>query len=100
MAAPTPKVPLPHQIAEVERELAQRAVEWPHMVKARRLEQSACDVRMRHLRGVQRTLHWLAEHEDLIRSIAEHVQAVKAMPGVLEFLREFPEAQIKGIKRT
>lgn len=98
MSAPyTAKVPLANQIAEVERELGQRAAEWPRMIDARRLAAEVCEVRLRHMRGVLRTLKWLSEHEDLIRSIAEHVQAVKTMPGVLEFLKEFPEASVRRI---
>lgn len=96
---PVAKVPLANQLHEVRRELSQREQEYPRMVAARRINGDAGEVQIKHLRGVLRTLEWLEAHEHLIRSIAQHVEAIKAMPGVLEFMREFPGAQVRRVSK-
>jgi hypothetical protein len=94
------RVPLATQIHEVQRELAMRDQVYPNMVKSKRMSADGARMQTAHMRGVLRTLLWLERNEALIRSVAEHVEAVKAMPGVLEFLAEFPEATVTSMRRT
>ncbi len=61
------KVSLSSQIAEVDRELAQRRQVYPRLVSSRAMRQSIADLQMEHLQAVRDTLAWLKENELLIK---------------------------------
>lgn len=94
-----PAVPLATQIYEVNREIAQRDRDYPTMLQCKRLTHDAARLQQNHMRGVLRTLLWLERNEALIRQIAVHIEAIKNLPGVGEFLAEFPDAKITGFRK-
>jgi len=61
------KVSLASQIAEVDRELAQRKLVYPRMVAGRGMRQGIADLQMSHLQAVRDTLAWLKENENMIK---------------------------------
>lgn len=61
------KVSLTAQIAEVDRELAQRKDVYARLVSTRKLRQSHADFQMQQLQAVRATLLWLWENENLIK---------------------------------
>jgi hypothetical protein len=61
------KFSLTSQIAEVDRELAQRNQVYPRLVATRALRQSHADYQLELMRSVRATLVWLAENENLIK---------------------------------
>lgn len=61
------KVSLASQIAEIDRELSQRAQVYPRLVATRKMTQSLADIQTRHLQAVRDTLAWLAENERTIK---------------------------------
>jgi hypothetical protein len=60
------KLSLDSQIAEIDRELAQRKLVYPRLVANRSMRQSIADLQMGQLQAVRDTLVWLKENEALI----------------------------------
>lgn len=56
------------QIAEVERELDQRAKVYPRMVSTNKLRQSVADLHVVHMQAVLTTLRWLQTNEVAIKA--------------------------------
>lgn len=61
------KISLASQIAEVDRELRQRALVYPRLVSSRAMRQSIADLQVAHLQAVRDTLVWLQENERTIK---------------------------------
>jgi hypothetical protein len=61
------KFSLTAQIAEVDRELAQRKDVYARLVAQRKLRQSHADYQIDLMRAVRATLAWLAENESIIK---------------------------------
>lgn len=58
---------LSSQIAEIDRELAQRAEVYPRMVATRKLRESHAKFQTEKLQAVRATLVWLSENEIAIK---------------------------------
>jgi hypothetical protein len=61
-------ISLDKQIAEVKREIALRKSVYPGLIMRRRMRQGEADEHIARMEAVQRTLEWLAEHEDEIKA--------------------------------
>jgi len=61
------KVSLRSQIAEVDRELAQRKQVYPRLVATQKMRQSIAELQTAHLQAVRDTLAWLQENEAAIK---------------------------------
>lgn len=61
------KFSLTAQIAEIDRELAQRKDVYARLVATRKLRQSHADYQIEHMRAVRATLVWLDDNENLIK---------------------------------
>lgn len=61
------KLSLDSQIAEIDRELAQRKLVYPRLVANRSMRQSIADLQIAHLQAVRDTLVWLQENERTIK---------------------------------
>lgn len=61
------KVSLQGQIAEVDRELAQRKDVYARAVSTRKMRQSHADFQIEQMRAVRATLVWLQDNENLIK---------------------------------
>jgi len=64
------RLSLAAQIAEIERELAQRAVTYPRLVSSGRLKQQGADYRNLALGSVLRTLQCLQRNEQPVKAAA------------------------------
>lgn len=60
---------LKSQIAEVERELEQRAKVYPRLVSSRAMSQAEAEMHTAIMRSVLATLQWLHKNEEAIRAI-------------------------------
>lgn len=72
------RLSLAAQIAEIKRELAQRAITYPRLVSTRKLTQAEADYRNLALGSVLRTLQWLQRHERGVREAVAAEQAARA----------------------
>lgn len=61
------KISLASQIAEIDRELAQRRSVYPRLVASKGMRQSIADLQVKHLEAVRETLVWLQENERSIK---------------------------------
>ena len=61
------KISLTAQIAEIDRELAQRRTTYPMLIAKRSLRQSIADYQVEHLQAVRATLVWFTENELTIK---------------------------------
>lgn len=61
------KVPLRHQIEEVERELVMRRQVYPGLVRRKTMRQGEADLHMGRMEAVLATLRWLQENEERIK---------------------------------
>jgi len=57
------RVPLRHQIEEVERELAMRQRVYPGQVRRKTMRQGEADLHIARMEAVLVTLRWLQENE-------------------------------------
>lgn len=64
---PKHKTSLVSQIAEIDRELAQRRQVYPRLVAGRGMRQGLADLQIAHLTAVRETLVWLQQNEPLIK---------------------------------
>lgn len=99
----TDRTPLAEQIAEVEREIRQRARCYPKWVEQGRYLQATADRKLAALRDVQSTLIWLEANLGWIRPEAERRRELRDVctePAVAAVLAEFPDARITIIPRV
>jgi hypothetical protein len=76
----TDRIPLSRQIAEIQREQAQRRKVYPNLVAKGSYRQSEVDFLNANLQGVLDTLVWLQSNEDEIRAfLALPAEARRAM---------------------
>lgn len=112
------RIPLSEQIAEVEREIRQRARRYPDLVEAGRLKPETADAKLAALRAAQSTLVWLEGNMSWIkpeasrRAMAERQRAeieeieaaeraaIADHPVTQDLLAAFPGAEITSITAT
>jgi hypothetical protein len=63
------KIPLEHQIEEVERELALRTAVYPRLVAKGEMRGAVADDQVARLAAVVATLRWLARNEAKIKDM-------------------------------
>ncbi len=61
------KISLTAQLAEIDRELAERERVYDRMVKTGKLRQSRADFQMVRMQGVRATLVWFLKNEPFIK---------------------------------
>lgn len=61
------KVSLASQIAEIDRELAQRKQVYPRLVQTRKMNERLAEIQVKHLQAVRETLVWLKDNERVLK---------------------------------
>lgn len=96
-----PPISLDEQIAEVEREIRQRARLYPAWVEKGRLKAETADAKLAALRAAQSTLMWLDRNHVWIKQEAQRrVLQAQQETGVQAVLAEFPGAVATSIPPT
>jgi len=86
------------QIECVAREIAMRERVYPNFVRSGKKSQGDADAEIAKMRAVLRTLEWLRENEQFIKSKVEIIASVEEEAAVREVRRAFPDARVTYIK--